>query len=213
MVYRMTATRAEFATPLIAPPKVSALEGDGGMTSRVTTAAERALGALKSAIQEYPDAPANRKAAEAIVALRKHFRHEGLPDWAGRSPEYRDMIERLYRDAGVPSDSGNNFQANLRYHLGNVVRQVAPPEDLANLGLAVEGPLGRVRQARKDRPAQPRARRTAVTMADPVSLAEAALGLVSAVKTMDLTDADPGLEACLRQVIDASLDVIQDIRV
>lgn len=145
-------------------------------------------------------------AAEAIVGLRRHFRHEGRPDWAGRSPEYRDLVERLYRQAGVPSDSESNMQANLRYHVGNVLRQVAPPEDLAALGMAVEGPLGRLRTTRATAPRRPRLARPGV--GDPAAMASLALETVRTLRTME---PGPEAEPALRVLLDEVLDAVKDV--
>lgn len=90
-----------------------------------------------------------RQLAREIVALRRLFHYDGRPDWAGRSQDYRDTIYRAYRDAKIPSDSTESLQANLRYHVGNVVREVAPAEDLAALGMNPQGPRGRASQARR----------------------------------------------------------------
>lgn len=177
------------------------------MTARVTAAADRAQKALREAV-ERPGTENTRKAAEAVLNLRKQFRHDELPDWAGRSPAYRDMIARVYRDAGVPADMGNNFQANLRYHIGNVLRQLAPPEELEALGLQSQGPLGRVRQTRQE---QPRKRRRQKVMGDPVALATAAYGLVQALRTMEMNGASGKVESALRDVIDEALHVITEL--
>ena len=81
--------------------------------------------------------------AHLVVEFRRLFEHDGRPDWAGRSQSYRDAIYQVYRDAKVPSDSAGGLQAKIRYHVGNVVREVAPPEDLLALGLKPKGPRGR----------------------------------------------------------------------
>lgn len=176
------------------------------MTKRVTQAAERAVKAVREAV-EAPGTETNRKAAEAIISLRRQYKHEGVPDWSGRSPAYRDMIARVYRDAGVPSDSGSNLQANLRYHLGNVVRRVAPADELAALGLQAEGPLGRVRETRKEQRRRPKPK----VLGDPAALASAAHSLVRALRTMEMNGAGGEVEASLRGVIDESLDVIAEL--
>lgn len=119
-------------------------------------------------------------------------------------PEYRDMIERLYRQAEVPSDSGGGMQANLRYHLWNALRKVAPAEDLEALGMAVEGPLARIRTTRQAAPAGAR-RAVRPGVGDPAALASLALDAVRTLRTME-----PGaeVEPVLRKVLDEILDVL-----
>lgn len=171
---------------------------------RVTAAAEKVVAALQEAISN-PGTTSNRKAAEAVVTLRRCFKHEGLPDWAGRSGEYRDLIERLYRQAGVPSDSESSMQANLRYHLGNAIRKVAPPEELLALGMAPLGPSARIKESRV---AQPR-RVKAITPGDPGALATVALDAIRALKTMG---PGPEVETTLRKILNETMDIVSTLR-
>lgn len=94
-----------------------------------------------------------RAAAEAVVALRREHQDPevpGQPDWAGRSQSYREQVARLYRQAQVPPDSApGQVQSAIRYHVGNVLRQVAPAAELEAAGLDAAGPLGRVTRSRK----------------------------------------------------------------
>lgn len=176
--------------------------------ARVKVAADKALAALMEAVAD-PGTDNNRRAAEALVNLRKQFKHEGATDWAGRSPGYRDLVERLYRQAGVPSDSENGMQANLRYHLGNVLRQVAPPEELAALGLATAGPAGRVQASRQANPRKPKVRAASMIQmrGDPESLADLAFSCVRAIRGMEASD---GTQAALRRVLDEVVDILAD---
>lgn len=84
-----------------------------------------------------------RPLARDTVAFRSTFTYMGRPDWAGRSAQYRNAIYRVYREAGVPSDSHASIQGNMRYHVGNAVRTMAPREDLEALGLDPQGPRDR----------------------------------------------------------------------
>lgn len=173
------------------------------MAPRLSTTTDRAIAALQRAIKD-PGTTHSRAAAEALVALRQHFTHEGIPDWAGRSPEYRDLIERVYRKAGVPSDSQGGIQANLRYHLGNVIRQVAPPEHLDALGLAQAGPLARVKQTRQEQgPRSPRRRPPSGPLPTPEALAVLALACMQAVTSAG--DLDSQVAATTRLVLDECL--------
>lgn len=111
---------------------------------------EQLLSTLKKAVNENPRPPElMRQLAREVVALRQQFTFDGLPDWAGQSQEYRDTIYRAYREAGVPSDSKGGLQPNIRYHVGNAVRDVASTDDLAALDMRPEGPRARAVTARR----------------------------------------------------------------
>ena len=139
------------------------------MTKQLDSAKKRTLDALEHAVSDR-STEAVRAAAEAVVALRALHDWEGRPDWAGRSPDYRLAIETLYRQAGVVSDSQGGIQANLRYHIGNVVRKTAPIVDLEALGMNADGPSERTRKARlaerrdSGRPSRPRTSANAVVV-------------------------------------------------
>lgn len=168
----------------------------------ITRESDRVLKALTTAIKE-PGPVTSRRAAEALVSLRQQFEFDGRPDWTGRSIEYRDIIERLYRQAGVPADSEGGMQANLRYHLGNVLREVAPAEDLQALGISVDGPAGRIRRNRKEHP------KARTTNLDSRALAGLAL---SAVHALASSEPGPEIESTLRQILDETVNILAGIR-
>lgn len=116
----------------------------------VNAATTKAANALRDLVDGPRSSERLRAAAEAIVALRQCFEHEGMPDWAGRSPDYRYHVEQAYRRADFPADGTSPLQANVRYHVGNVMREVAPPEHLNALGLKPKGPRGRIQEARAE---------------------------------------------------------------
>src|SRR5690606_3580067 len=58
-----------------------------------------------------------------LTVLRLRAVHQdanGRPDLTGRSKEYREAIEKLYADAGVPSDSAESVQSLVRYYVSNL---------------------------------------------------------------------------------------------
>lgn len=130
--------------------------------------------------------------ARVVVELRAHFTlQDGTTDWDGRSHGYREAIARVYRDAGIPADSLSTIQASIRYHVSNVLREVAPPEELEDKGLRKETARERVKETR-DR-----------TMA----LARATLALGgSGSARADVSRLIIGAEALLGRVEDAALD-------
>ena len=91
-----------------------------------------------------------RALAKVVVALRTRYRTpQGDTDWRGQSWEYRQAISEMYGNAGVPPDSESNIQAALRYHVGNLVREVAPPVQLEAVGLLPTSPKDRMDTARR----------------------------------------------------------------
>ena len=165
-------------------------------TRAVTYQAKRTLAALRSAVAN-PTADTRKTAAQEILTLRECFTHRGLPDWTGRSPEYRDLIQRLYREAGVPSDSASDLQATLRYHVNNRLHEVAPAEHRAALGLKSEGTLTTTR-----------AKRAAAASIEPSSeeLLRVALKALRAARAAGISEeAKPQLRKLAREAIDVLL--------
>lgn len=170
--------------------------------------ADDVLQQLTSLVENEDSSTADyRRAAEAIVKLRETFSHKDLPDWTGRSLEYRDMIERLYRQAEIPADSGSpSTQSKLRYHIGNVVRETAPEEHLEALGLEKKGPAGRaVGRPRSRRPAELRK-----TRADnPLILSALALDSIRLLQVVEYTDGDREVvEQVVRQIVDECMNFL-----
>jgi hypothetical protein len=87
--------------------------------------------------------------AKVVVALRANFRtSDGDVDWSGRSWDYRQAVGEMYASAGVPPDSQSNIQASLRYHVGNLLREAVPAQDLEAAGLRTDSPKERMNAAR-----------------------------------------------------------------
>lgn len=95
-----------------------------------------------------------RRFAEVVVDLRKRFPNTAGngPDWKGTTQAYRDHIAAIYKASGVPEDSVSSMQAAIRYHIGNVLRERLTEDELAEAGLAAQGPLDRARAARSTAP-------------------------------------------------------------
>lgn len=185
----------------------------------VASASTKAVAALRVLVRGKRGPAELRAAAHAIMDLRQCFEHEGIPDWAGRTPEYRMKAEEVYRKAGVPSDSEDKLQSALRYHIGNVLREQAPPEHLDQLGLAKKGPRGRTQELRETRrmagvPARSSAaRRPNIRVApgafDPVQLVQHARADIALIRsagqegTVDPETILPALRALMDEVLDA----------
>lgn len=87
--------------------------------------------------------------AKVVVVLRQRYRTpEGDIDWAGRSWDYRQTVGQMYEKAGIPPDSQSNIQASLRYHVGNLLREVAPAPQLEAVGLKTSSPKERMTEAK-----------------------------------------------------------------
>jgi hypothetical protein len=90
-----------------------------------------------------------RALAKVVVALRAHYRTpDGDVDWRGSSWDYRQTVGAMYVAAGIPPDSESNIQASLRYHVGNLLREVAPADQLAAVGLLTNSPKERMNNVR-----------------------------------------------------------------
>lgn len=165
-----------------------------------TTAAGQVLERLRN-LQESDTTSTFRAVASSIVELRKTYQHEGKPDWTGRSPEYREAIEALYRQAELPSDSEGSTQAKLRYHIGNVVRELAPENELLELGLKAKGPRDRGPEYRAHSRTPAAVRRT--TADNPLVLAALAQ---DAIRLLDVVTIDAGDKPVVDKVVRAILD-------
>lgn len=75
-----------------------------------------------------------RKLAQVVVSIRAKHQYKDMPDWGGNSNKCREVIAEMYRKAGVDKDSESSMQKALRYHVGVLLRKVAPKEHLKALG-------------------------------------------------------------------------------
>lgn len=75
-----------------------------------------------------------RKLAQVVVTLRSKHQYKDMPDWSGASDKYKKCLAEMYRKAGVDKDSESSMQKGLRYHIGVLLRKVAPVEHLKALG-------------------------------------------------------------------------------
>ncbi|PPS86426.1 hypothetical protein [Streptomyces sp. MH60] len=79
-----------------------------------------------------------------LIALRK--RHD---DWLGRSYPYRQDVAEVYRAANIHDRAQlTRVQANVRYHVGNMLRRHLTPRELKALELNEASPLERQQDRR-----------------------------------------------------------------
>jgi hypothetical protein len=174
-------------------------------------AAQAVLEALQ-ALHTDQSTTAFRAAGQAVVALRQLYTVDGRTDWTGRSVEYRDAIEGLYRQADLPPDSESPVQSKVRYHVGNVLREVAPAEELEALGLATAGPKGR---AQANRAAGGRRRRapaevTRTRIDSPLTVAALGLDALKMLQVMDIQDEDKDIvDDLVRKMLDEAVEYLR----
>jgi len=90
-----------------------------------------------------------KEVAEIILELRRSYTLEdGRADWSGRSPAYRAAVARIYKEGGVPRDRYDTVQAAVRYHLGNLLRERVPVDELEAVGLSSIAPRERINRTR-----------------------------------------------------------------
>lgn len=83
-----------------------------------------------------------------------HTNRDGAPDLAGRSYAYRQLVSGIYKDAGVTGYSERDrIQSALRYHVGKLLREKYPPDQIVEAGLSPELPRERIERHRKRPPA------------------------------------------------------------
>ncbi|AKZ59170.1 hypothetical protein SAM23877_6125 [Streptomyces ambofaciens ATCC 23877] len=96
-----------------------------------------------AAIEHKPELLA-KNIAVVLLALRK--RHD---DWLGRMGDYRRDAAEVYSAANIRDrEQLKRLQANVRYHVGNMVRRHLTPRELKALELKDASPLERQQDRR-----------------------------------------------------------------
>lgn len=122
-----------------------------------------------------------RDLAEILVAARGHFyTAEGTPDWAGRTYAYRMWVREVYSAANVPPAQRTALQSATRWHIGTIVRERVPSEQLEAVGLDPKSPRERNVDARA-------LRATARTLIGPGPEITDAEDLVAVAELFDVT--------------------------
>ncbi|MET9959319.1 hypothetical protein ABZ128_09555 [Streptomyces sp. NPDC006326] len=109
-----------------------------------------------------------RNVARVLVEMRRR-----TGNWGGRGKEYRDFAARIYSGAGIAPDSLDSVQAAVRYHIGNILREVATPEELEDHKLQPLGPSERWRVQQKSRTAVIASARAEIVAAEVIAKAPA----------------------------------------
>lgn len=102
----------------------------------------RKLRALRAAVDRERQTTLAREIAEGSVALREFFIDgNGQPDYAGRSHAYRVTMRDLWSKAGfINAAERDAAQARVRYHVGNIVRERIPADQIEAAGLQAPSP-------------------------------------------------------------------------
>src|SRR5690606_4564276 len=127
------------------------------------------------------------------------------PDLTGRSREYRDAIEKVYADAGVPSDSAESLQSLIRYYVSNLridyMRANGYSEaDFAYYGLKDQSKRESQKERRRVKEAERRALLADLTL-DKARPAESSRRLVARLASTGEQVADPDVLASLPTLV------------
>jgi hypothetical protein len=109
--------------------------------------------AAKSCLSTWATEPVSKtvalkQLASLLVDLRSQFERNGMPDWNGRSFQYRAFVSNIFDGAGLSPAQRKEVVGLLRYHVGNELRERISPDELQKAGLKVESPKQRVLQAK-----------------------------------------------------------------
>ena len=169
-----------------------------------------------------------RDLAKHIVFLRKAFTHNDMPDWAGRSQDYRTTVAACYEKAGIPPDSQRNVQAAVRYHIQTALRVYAPPDQLTQLKLDPRTPSERHQTPSGARVTVPNVKVTdeardvavhaaeALSNRDPVPTIQEALRMIKTAQTFDLPNSDQQrelLHTLLQQITAEAIAFAQHVSI
>ncbi|MGC5319325.1 hypothetical protein ACPXB5_11365 [Micromonospora arida] len=170
----------------------------------------RRLRALRGATDRERRTTLAREVATLAVDLREHYLVDGRPDYAGRSHAYLSTMRDLWSKAGyTDADERDRAQAQVRYHVGNIVRDRIPADDLEAAGLQTPSPRGQSNTRHRARSALAVAATSAPigdTDADLVRAVGAALAILQRLET----DRVAVLDGRERRLVVAALSRIED---
>ncbi|MEU1254797.1 hypothetical protein ABZ445_16105 [Streptomyces chartreusis] len=95
-----------------------------------------------AAIEDKPTILAMNVATVLLALRRRHG------DMLGKSHAYRVDANEVYTSANIPDAQRTRLQANVRYHIGNMLRRVLTPRELKALDLIDASPLERQQDRR-----------------------------------------------------------------
>lgn len=137
---RQASSRAEVDVKSVQTLDLEAIQDD---TEAALVARGAAYAREYAAIEDKPTILA-MNLATVLLALRKQ--HD---DWLGRSYEYRQVANEVYRQAGISDDAQlTRLKGAVRYHVGNLLRRHLTPRELKSLVLNEASPLERQQDRR-----------------------------------------------------------------
>ncbi|MEV1157746.1 hypothetical protein AB0J27_20340 [Micromonospora chokoriensis] len=170
----------------------------------------RRLRALRAATGRERRTTLAREVAALSVDLREFYLVDGRPDYAGRSHAYLSTMRDLWSKAGyTDAEERDRAQAQVRYHVGNIVRDRIPADDLEAAGLQAPSPRGQSVNRHRARSALAVAATSAPigdTDADLVRAVGAALAILERLEATRVSVLD-GRE---RRLVVAALGRIED---
>lgn len=167
-----------------------------------------------------------RSLAVVLVELRKrHTDGDGRRDMLGRSYPYRQDAGEIYRQAGISEATRARTQQAVRWHIGNILRDVLDPAEVESYDLQPKSPLERMQDDRASRAALVTVSRAEVTAqssdgaptvkatADHLRMATAALNITNqlSVEVIDEAMTD-GQRAKLDEQLAAMQETIRKLR-
>jgi hypothetical protein len=184
-------------------------------TKKVEALAGRAATLLRDAAKASPDRRTGllRELAGVIVDLRsRHTMEDGRTDWSGRSSDYRELIADVYSKARLPERAQETTLSALRYHVGNRLREVAPEEDLEDLGLARKRPVERVKDTRDRLSALARAGAAVESSSRKSDVVRLVTGAEVVLSKVDPSEVPPEKVAAVLASLDAIARKVEDLR-
>lgn len=89
-----------------------------------------------------------KQLASLLVDLRSQYERNGMPDWSGRSFQYRAHVSTIFDSSDLSEKQRKDVVGLLRYHVGNELRDRLTSDELESAGLKAESPKQRVLQAK-----------------------------------------------------------------
>ncbi|BDZ52852.1 hypothetical protein GCM10025867_50930 (plasmid) [Frondihabitans sucicola] len=91
-----------------------------------------------------------REIAGLLIDARATFpRADGSPDWLGRTYAYKQFVGSIYRASIEGMAAMVTIPANIRYHVGNVIRERLDAETIEQYGLDENNPRQRALEGRR----------------------------------------------------------------
>jgi hypothetical protein len=165
-----------------------------------------------------------KNTAAVLVALRaKCLDGDGRPDYMGRSSEYRRLAGEVYRNIGVGGQLERTQQA-VRWHIGNLLREVLTVDELQDYELVKDSPAIRQQVSREAKSALEAAGRSQIVdvrageptitraVADQVTLGKSIRNIVTSLDVEAISNLSDKKRAALDEQLAEAQRVIAHLR-